>query len=311
MKKIAALAAIIIVLGAIGWAATRGTSTRDDSRLSVVTSFYPLYFFASEIGGDHASITNIVPAGSEPHDYEPTPRDIAAIESADIVLLNGEGFEAWGERIASNVSGSVIEVADGLATLEGTAHESDEGAGEQHDEAGYDPHVWLSPPLARQMVARITEAYTAADPQNAAFYRANAAALDAKLAALDEQYRTGLASCVRREIITSHAAFGYVAKQYGLTQVALAGLSPEEEPTTQTIAQIASFAKEHGVTHIFFETLVPADFSKTVATEIGAQTLVLNPLEGLAGEELSSGKTYLTEMQQNLANLRAALQCTE
>lgn len=309
MKKIAALAAIIIALGALGWVATRSTGTSDDSRLSVVTSFYPLYFFASEVGGDHASVTNIVPAGSEPHDYEPTPRDIAAIESADIVLLNGEGFEAWGQRVAENVSGTVIEVAAGLATLEAAAH--DEDTGEHLDESEYDPHIWLSPPLARQMVARITEAYIAADPQNAAVYRANAAALDAKLAALDEQYRTGLASCVRREIVTSHAAFGYVAKQYGLTQVALAGLSPEEEPSAQTIAQVASFAKEHGVTHIFFETLVPADFSQTVATEIGAQTLVLNPLEGLAAEELASGKTYLTEMQQNLANLRTALQCTE
>lgn len=310
MKRLLALGAIIIALGVLGWVATRPDSPERDT-LSVVTSFYPLYFFASEIGGDHANVTNIVPAGSEPHEYEPLPRDIAAIESADIVLLNGEGFESWGKRVAGNASGMILEVADGLATLEPTAHDEHEEDPGQHDESGHDPHVWLSPALARQMAARIADAFVAADPANTDYYRANAAALDARLAALDDSYRHGLATCTRRDIVTSHAAFGYVAHEYGLNQVAISGLSPEEEPSVQTLAEVAAFAKEHKVTHVFFETLVPSDFSATIAREIGAKTLVLNPLEGLTDEETASGKTYLTEMQQNLANLRTALSCTE
>jgi len=310
MKRLLALVAILIVISALVWMSTRPATTAPNGDLAVATSFYPLYYFASEIGGKHATVTNIVPAGSEPHEYEPTPRDIAAIEAADVVLLNGEGFESWGDRIAGSVTGTVLRLAEGMATLEGE-HGHDEEEGAQHAEGEHDPHVWLSPALSRVMATRIADAFVAADPAHADDYRANATALDAKLATLDDAYRRGLAQCARRDIVTSHAAFGYIARDYDLQQIAIAGLSPEEEPSVQTLAAVAAEAKKRGATHIFFETLVPPDFSQTIAREIGAQTLALNPLEGLTDEEMSAGKNYVTEMQQNLKNLQLALACTE
>lgn len=293
-------------------------------KLRVVTSFYPLYFFASEIGGERAEVHNIVPAGAEAHDYEPTAQDLVALETSDVLILNGAGFEAWGSRVQQNIGTSTLLVAagEGLATLMGEAHEEHgeaheeeeheaEAHGEEHEEHELvvDPHVWLSPILAQTIVNRIAGGYMNADPENAGYYQANADALKAELAALDGEYRAGLASCARRDIITSHAAFGYVANAYGLRQVAISGLSTEEEPSAQELAEVAEFARANNVQFIFFETLVPSDLSETIANEVGAQTLVLNPIEGLTDAEIASGKDYLSEMRGNLANLKIALEC--
>lgn len=275
---------------------------RDGEKLQVTASFYPLYFFAQEIGGDKADVVNLTPAGAEPHEYEPTPQDLARIENSRLLILNGNGLEPWGENMKENIdpSRTVLVIAgEGLA-------------GQKILENGnkiIDPHTWLSPPLAEKMTEKILAGFVSADPEHKSYYEVRAASLQSRLADLDQEFRAGLSNCVRRDIITSHAAFGYLATTYGLRQIAIAGLSPDIEPSSQTLGGIADFAQKNGVKYIFFESLVSPKLAETLAREVGAQTLVLDPLEGLTDQEIAQGKNYFTVMRSNLANLKTALQC--
>jgi zinc transport system substrate-binding protein len=307
MKKIFIIAALFAILASFGiWIAEKSdknTTPTASSKLQVVASFYPLYFLASEIGGDAAEVYNLTPAGAEPHDYEPTARDTARIETADLLVLNGVGLEAWAENIEQRVDTQKVRVvfaAEGLATRELV----------EERERMADPHVWLDPELMLKMADTIERAFAAADPANADRYATNARSLKSRLAELDAEYAAALKSCARKDIVTSHDAFGYLAAAYGLTQTPIAGLSPEAEPSPRELIEIAKFAKDNAVTHIFFESLVSPKLAETLANEIGAKTLVLNPLEGLSAEEMAEGKDYVTEMRANLASLILALQCT-
>lgn len=275
-----------------------------NGKIQVTASFYPLYFLAQEIGGDKADVVNIIPAGAEPHEYELTAQDIVRIENSDILILNGAGLEPWGESIENNLRSSnsktkLMNVSNQLATQEIVEDET----------TVIDPHVWLSPKLILSIADDIEQAFAEVDPANIDYYKANAISLKDKLNALDMEYKVGLQNCEKKDFVTSHAAFGYLASTYGLNQVAIAGLSPEFEPSAQDLARVAQFAKEHNVQYIFFESLISPKLSQTVAKEIGAQTLVLNPMEGLTRQELSEGKSYLTEMIANLVNLKTALVC--
>jgi zinc transport system substrate-binding protein len=277
------------------------SNTKSADKIQVVTSFYPLYFFAEEIGGDKAVVINITPAAAEPHDYEPTTQDIARIENSKILVLNG-GVEPWGDSIKKNLDPSktiIVTASEGIETQQVI----------EDGQSVTDPHVWLSPILAKQMVDKIEQAYTKADPANAAYYQANASALKTKLDDLDAEYRAGLAQCTKKDIITSHAAFGYLASTYHLNQVPIGGLSPDAEPSPTQIAHIADFAKKNNVKYIFFESLVSPKLSQTIAQEVGAQTMVLDPIESITPEALAAGQNYLTVMRNNLANLKIALQC--
>lgn len=272
------------------------------SGIQVSTSFYPLYFFASAIGGEKVSVHNITPPGAEPHDYTPTPNDIKMIERSGVLVLNGDGLEAWGDAVTTNINPAktaVVVAGEGLATrtmLEG-------------GQEIVDPHVWLSPPLAKEMTTKILTALVVADPKNGDYYRENAALLNTKLDQLDHDYRTGLADCARKDFVTAHAAFGYLAATYDLTQVPIAGLSPDAEPSPKQLAAIITFIRAKGINVIFFESLVSPKLAQTIAAETRAQTLILDPLEGLSENDLRDGKDYLSVMRENLKNLQIALSC--
>lgn len=288
---------VILLLGGGGYALykTRHTSSPATSgKLTVAASFYPLAEFTRQITGDRADITTITPAGAEPHDYEPTPQDIIAIRTAKAFFYNGSGVETWAGKVVADLKNSSV------TTVNMTDHFSLLGA---------DPHIWLDPVNAQKEVQLIADAVRQADPVNSLIYQANAEAYIAKLHGLDQEYRLGLSDCASKDIVTSHAAFAYLAKEYGLNQVSIAGLSPDQEPSPQKIAETATFARAHNIKYIFFETLVSPKLAETVAREIGAQTLVLNPIEGLSDAERNAGENYITLMQKNLANLRTALQC--
>lgn len=262
-----------------------------DGKILVVTSFYPLYFFASEIGGDKIRVKNITPAGSEPHDYEPTPRDIADIQQSKLLILNGNNFEAWAGKMKEELSGvTVLEAGDGLFETN-------------------DPHIWLSPPIAKLMAIKISVALINLDKGNQDYYMANVNKLIEKLSDLDIRFSQELGSCRKKDFVTSHAAFGDLAKTYGLNQIAIAGLSPETEPSSKQLSEIVKLAREKNVKYIFFEKLVSPKLSETVAQEIGAKTLVLDPIEGISDNEAKQGKNYLTVMRDNLINLLIALEC--
>jgi zinc transport system substrate-binding protein len=272
-----------------------------DTTLSVVASFYPVYFFAQEVGGEKAHVVNITPTGGEPHDYEPTPQDIAAITHSRLLILVG-GVEAWGEKIKQTLDPKkthVVSAGEGLMTQNV----------EEDGETIADPHVWLSPVLAQKMVDAIVVGYISVDPANTAYYTQNGESLKTKLADLDMQFEQGLSSCERKDIITSHAAFGYLASAYQLHQVPIAGLSPDAEPSPKQLAEIATFAKNNNVKYVFFERLVSPKLSQTIAHEVGAENIQFDPLEGLTSEDVENGLNYITQMKQNLVNLKVALNC--
>jgi len=272
------------------------------NKLLVTTSFYPLYFFAAQIGGAKAEVINITPTGLEPHDYEPTARDLVLIENSRLLILNGQGLEAWGNNLEQNLDSrrtTVVKVGEGLSDRELTSSGKNQ----------LDPHVWLSPPKAEKLVTKILQGFSQVDPTNTNYYETNAAELQSKLRKLDQDYQQGLSQCANKNIITSHAAFAYLAAAYGLNQVSIAGLSPEAEPSPRQLADLAALAKNQKIKYIFFESLASPKLAETLANEVGAQTLVLNPLEGLNNEDLQNGQNYFTIMQTNLTNLKIALQC--
>lgn len=304
MKKLVFLIIIfIILLGIIHAWTNRPQNKLKNNKIQVAASFYPLYFFASQIGGDKADVSNLTPAGIEPHDYEPTTQDLARIENSDLLILNG-GVEPWGDKIKGNLQGTTVKLViagEGLLTKQLT-----EGG-----ETRQDPHVWLDPKLAKKEVENITKGFIADDPAHADYYQTNEQVLNNKLDELDAAYTKGLATCQSRDIITSHAAFSYLADAYGLKQVAIAGLSPDTEPSAQQLTTIANFAKKYKVKYIFFEELVSPKFADTIAREIGAKTLVLDPLEGISDDRIKQGENYFTIMEKNLKNLQKALSCNQ
>lgn len=276
--------------------------TQKSDTIQTVASFYPLYFFAQQIGGGNVTVDNITTAGVEPHEYEPTARNIATIESSRLLILNGGGLEAWSDNISRNIDlkrTSIIVAGDGLINQ----------MSEENGKTAVDPHIWLSPILAQKIADNISEALIRIDSLNKDYYEFNAAALKNKLRDLDAAYRQGLSDCGEKNIITSHNAFGYVAKEYGFNQVPIAGLSPDAEPSPKELANIAKFAKDNNVEYIFFESLAIPKLADTLASEVGAKTLVLNPIEGLTEDEIYQGKDYFSVMRDNLANLQTALQC--
>lgn len=275
---------VICLIGLLFVITFRPKSIKTSHKLQVVASIYPLSYFVTEIGGDSVDVITITAPGVEPHDYEPTARDMASIEKADLVILNG-GLENWqGTNVSTVVAG------EGLIT-------------------NNDPHVWLDPVLAKQEAHAIALKLISIDPLNTARYQQNEQELDAKFNSLDMSYREGLADCQYKQIISSHAAFNYLATRYGFEQLAIAGLSPEAEPSAKQLIDVTKFAREHQIKYIFVEKLVSPKFAQTIATEIGVQTLVLDPLEGLSDDDRKAGKNYLTIMRENLQNLQKAMLC--
>jgi len=298
-----------------------------DGEINVVTAFYPLTFATERVGGDHVSVTNLTPAGQEPHDLELSPSAIASIEEADYVIYL-KGFipelDAAVEEYAPDKSLDVLTAVETSEydytqaieeeehAEEATASEdaSAEEEGHDHEEEapeGVDPHVWLDPIRYGQIGTAIGEGLAGLDDVNKADYTANAEAFNADLTSLDAEFTDGLAARASDAIVTSHAAFGYLADRYSLTQIAISGLSPDQEPDSQHMAEVAAYVEANGITTIFFETLVAPDIADTLAAETGAQTAVLNPLEGLTEEQVDAGADYFTVMRENLATLQTAL----
>jgi len=297
----------IIVLGALGALIVLRRNTvrpipATDGRVAVVATFYPLAEFARQVGGDLVSVINVTPAGVEPHDFEPSPQAIARISAAHLFIVNGGGIDAWASALAPSLQGQGIRVLT-MAPLMGTPLSAAE------EDGAFDGHFWLSPVLAARQVEAIRDALIAEDPAHAEAYRARAGAYISELAALDRAYTEGLRSCAIRTAVTSHAAFAYLAREYRFTQLAITGLSPDAEPSAGALATVAVAARSRGVRYIFFETLVSKRIAETLAREIGARTLVFNPLEGLTGDDIARGASYLSIMRENLVSIRTALAC--
>lgn len=301
-SRILALIAALATATLVG-CGSAGSGSANEVAITVVASFYPLQWVAQEVGGADVAVSNLTAGGTEPHDLELSPRDVAAISDADLVV-HLSGFQPAVDDAIDDTGATNFDVGD-AADLTRTADDGHDHQGEDDEVA--DLHFWLDPTRLAAVGDALAERLGELDPGRAADYEANAAALRADLEALDEEFADGLATCRSRDIVTSHAAFGYLAERYDLVQVGITGLTPNSEPSPADIAEVAAFVEDHDVRTIYFETLVSTDVADTIAVETGAGTAVLDPIEGLT--DASEGEDYLQIMRSNLSSLQAGQPC--
>jgi zinc transport system substrate-binding protein len=280
-------------------------------KLKVAASFYPLAHFAEMAGGQNVDVTNIMPPGSEPHEFEPTPGDMRKIYRSEIFLFNGLGLDPWAERLEPDLSRqgtTIIKMSrffsSGTQTVqESGKHDNDNRHGD------FDPHIWLDPLLAAKEVEIIRDVLISIDPDHENAYMVNSSAYIKLLYKLHQDYEKGLTSCRMRDIIVAHDAFSHLGRRYNLTVHSITGISPEEEPSPRKMVALAKLAMKLKINHIFFEQLTSSKLAETIAGEVEAETLVLNPLGGLTPKDISRGRTYISVMEDNLKNLRIAMEC--
>ena len=303
--------ALTASLAACGESPAPSTSGGSGGTLKVSTSFYPVEYLAKTIGGDHVAVTSVTPTNVEPHDYELAPADVTALNSANVIAYVA-GFQPSMDDAVAQASGPTIVELSGSVDLkhhEGVEEEHEDG--DAHTDAhasgaakATDPHFWLDPTRMKSAATAIEAALAKADPDHASDYEANLATLTASLDGFDSSYKTGLGKCQRTTFVTSHAAFGYLAEAYGLTQVSISGVDPDSEPSPADLANVKKVVQETGTTTIFTEELVSPATAEAVASETGATTAVLSPIESAP----ESGD-YASAMTTNLESLRTALSC--
>ncbi|WP_369246454.1 metal ABC transporter solute-binding protein, Zn/Mn family [Streptomyces sp. R41] len=283
--------------------------SRSGGKLDVVASFYPLQYLAEQIGGTHVKVTNLTQPGQEPHDLEISAKQTAQLQEADAVLYLKNLQPAVDDAVAQSEVKTKIDAAS-LTTLEkhgnevgGHAAAHDDTKGEET--GGTDPHVWLDPVRYAEVAQGVGKALEKEDPDHAADYKKNTEALVKKLDGLNTQYKDGLANTRTKVFITTHAAFGYLAERYGLTEEAINGLDPESEPSANRVKDLEKMAKADGVSTVFYETLVSDKTARTIAGDAGLKTDVLDPIEGITDK--SKGSDYLQVMESNLKALQTAL----
>ncbi len=283
----------------------------DKEKLAIVTTIYPMYDFTLNIAGDRAEVINLVPAGTEPHDFELSAKDMQLIEKADIFIYNGAGMEHFVDKTLAAVSNqdlTVVEAASGIQLLEAGSYDDEGLHDDGHEKEKTDPHTWLSIQNAIAESEAIKETLVKLDEENADYYEANYQAYKEKLEDLEERYRETLSGMSRDTIVTAHEAFGYLCNEYGLKQKAVEGLTADSEPDAAKMKEIIEFCKKNEIKIIFFEDLVSPKVAKTIADEIGAETMTLNPVEGLTAKQEEDGLDYIGIMEQNLEALKKALQ---
>lgn len=300
-RRLALLAALPLVLA--GCATSSGA---EDGTVDVLASFYPLQFVAEQVGGDRVSVDTLTPPGAEPHDVELSPAQVSRIDGADLVVYLS-GFQAAVDDAVAQTSPAHVVDAASEATLRPEEHEDEsEEEHEEHAHGDTDPHFWLDPSRMPSVVDDVAAALTEIDPDGADTFAANAAALSQRFEDLDAAYASGLAQCDSRTFVTSHEAFGYLADRYDLHQVGISGIDPEAEPSPARLAEVSTIVRDEGVTTIFFETLVSPKVAETLADDLGVDTAVLDPIEGLADPD----SDYFSIAEANLDALRMALSCS-
>lgn len=305
---------LLMMLAACG---PKSSGSIVEGKVNVITTFYPIYEFASEIGGEDINAINLLPVGVEPHDWTPRSQDIINTSKAQLFLYNGAGLEGWVpnflKSLDSDSEAKAVEVSRGVDLImtdeeDGHDHGNEEEGAEHNDSLHTDPHTWVSPKSALVMAKNIKDSLQSVDPEHSAGYEERYQKLADRLSALDSRFTEELGKLPNKEIVVSHQAFSYLARDYGLSQHAIMGLSPDAEPRGQDLLDLAALVKEEGIRYIFFEELVSDKLAKTLASETGVSTMVLNPVEGLTEAQDKNGDNYFTLMEKNLQNLILALQ---
>ena len=295
-------------------ACTKEEPATGKAKVQVVTTIFPLYDFARIVGGDRADVSLLLPPGVEPHSFEPKPEDMVRINRAGLFVYTNPYMEPWVPGLIKGIDRkrlTVVDASAGITFLSSGDHDNDHDVNEGGiHHGGRDPHVWLSIPNARKMVENIAAALEVKDPSNADFYRKNAAAYGEKLAELDRKFKEELSGCRTKQFLHGgHYAFGYLADRYGLQYVSAYAISADAEPRPRKLTAMIDQIRSTGTRYIFYEELISPRVAETISRETGATMLKLNGVHNLSRDELHRGATYLSLMEQNLANLRTGLQC--
>lgn len=303
MKKIISLLLVIPMLFTIGCSKENESDQNSEGKIKIYTSIYPVYDFVKKVGGDKVDVTNLVPAGTEPHDWEVSTSDIVNLEKADMLIYNGAGIENWTDKVINTLDNKdivYIKTSEGLDIHKVSEEDSHSHEEDGHSHGSYDPHTWLSIKNAKKEMENIKNALVKYDPDNAKYYEDNYEEYAKKFDELDKKYSDTLGPIENKTIIVAHEAFGYLCSDYDINQEGIEGLTPDSEPDPARMSEIIKFAKENNVKTIFFEELVSPKVAETIAKEIDAKTEVLNPLEGLTEEQINNGEDYFTVMERNL-----------
>ncbi|TNV70154.1 metal ABC transporter solute-binding protein, Zn/Mn family [Trichococcus shcherbakoviae] len=311
LKLTGILSAAALVLVGCGTGGSDESAVSEDG-IKVVTTFYPMYDFAKNVVGDNGEVSVLLDAGQESHGYEPTPQDIAAIADADVFVYNSDEMETWVPSVLESIESSdviIVEAAEDIALFELKEAAEEEHSDEEGEDAhNVDPHVWLDPVYAQEEVAAILAGVLEADEASKESYQANAAAFNEKLAELDAAYQTAFETAENRTFVVQHAAFGYIARRYELTEVAVSDVSSDAEPNPAKLAELQQFMIDNQITTVYYSDSASSKTAETLAEEAGATLEVLSPLEGITDEDQEAGKDYLSVMEENLTALKKVIQ---
>ncbi|HEY3095101.1 MAG TPA: zinc ABC transporter substrate-binding protein [Nitrososphaera sp.] len=310
---IASAIAVIVPLVVIASSSSAPAKTTDNSKVKVVASFFPMYEFTKNVAGDRAEVVLLIANGDEPHGWEPNTQELQVVQNAQLFIYNGAGIESFVPNLSSLGNfphTTFVKASAGIQMLNADVKNLDEEEAKPIiEQGGKDPHVWNDPVLAQQEVRNIANALEKTDPTNGQYYEANANAYNGKLAKLDQDIKSALSNCKTQTFVSFHNAFSYFTQRYGLTDVWITGIAPESEVSPQDIARVEDLAKEHNVKIIFSEDLVDPKLAQSLAADIGAQTKVLSPLEGLDHQDQQNGVTFIDKWYKNVDNLKDALEC--
>jgi zinc transport system substrate-binding protein len=309
---LAVSAGVVLALSACSSPGSGGSGggSGDGDGIAVLASFYPLQYVAEQVGGDLVSVDTLTPPGAEPHDLELSPAQVDEVGRADLVVYLSEFQAAVDDAVDANPPAHVVDAAQDTE-LHAAEHSEDgeeedaDGHGD-HEHGSLDPHFWLDPSRLPAVADDVAAQLAEIDPGHADEFQANAEAFAQRMADLDAEYETGLATCESRTIVTTHEAFSYLAERYDLEQVGISGVDPEGEPSPARLAEVGKVVRDEGVSTIFFETLASPKVAETLADELGVDTAVLDPLEGLTDDT----QDYVSVAQANLETLRTALSCS-
>ncbi|WCL58519.1 zinc ABC transporter substrate-binding protein [Bacillus safensis] len=318
MKKIFfILTAALFVISLAACSSSAGTNAskgKADGKLTIYTTIFPIQDFTEKIGGSHVHAQSVYPANADAHSFEPSSKTMVEMAEGDAFIYSGTGAEAFADKTAATLKNQgvkTVKAAEGiklLSTKEEHAHEE----GEDHDHDGHDhgdkdPHAWLDPVYAQQMAKNIKDTLVSLDPDHKDEYTKNYEHLKKDLQSLDQEFKTTLSKAKHKEILVSHAAYGYWEKRYGIEQISVLGLSASEEPSQKQLENIVQKAEQHHIQYVIFENNVSSKVSDTIRSEIGAKSLTLKNLESITEDDAKNGESYVSLMKQNLKTLKTAL----
>lgn len=314
-KKIAVFVLILSLPMALLFSGCNNSDSNINSekeRITIYTTLFVLTDFSKKIGGEYVEVVNLISPGTSSHDYDPTAKEMAALTNSDIFIYNGIGMESWLEKIVTNLENEevrLIDASEGVAAIAGEEHDHENGQDEHEDEHEHniDSHVWLNPLNALKQSENIKNSLVEIDPTNAAYYEANFEELEKELIALDEKYRVELENTTRKDFFVSHAAFGYLAEHYGLTQNSISGIIPAYEPSPAELSELVKKARELDINYILVDPMDVTKISDVLASEIGAKTTSIYTLGSITKEQSDQGMDYISLMEENLEVLKKAL----